>query len=78
MALMMQKIDEYELRRYGSRSLQLGLPRVYTTDNDLEKNRNVAVFRANVYGVDAIIITPIEHAEKMQSLQNSKMEELVK
>lgn len=78
MALAIQKIDEYELRRYGSRSLQLGLPKVYTNDNNLEQNRNVAVFRANVFGVDSIIITPLEQAEKLQTNQFSKLEDLIK
>ena len=73
MALAMQKIDEYELRRYGSRSLQLGLPKVYTNDNNLELNRKVAVFRANVLGVDSIVITPLEHAEKLQMNQTVEL-----
>lgn len=72
----MQKIDEYELRRYGSRSLQLGIPKVYTNDNNLEQNRNVAVFRASIFGVDSIIITPIEQAEKIQALQFGKRDDV--
>ena len=73
MSITMQKIDEYELRRYGSRSLQLGLPKVYTNDNQLEQNRNVAVFRANIFGVDAIVITPLKYADKIQQIESRKI-----
>lgn len=72
MAITMQKIDEYELRRYGSRSLQMGLPKVYALDNNLEANRNVAVFRANIFGIDSIVVTPIDKAGKLLNNINAK------
>jgi len=54
----MFKIDENKIQQYGTRGFSLAVPKVFITDNNLDKGDSLNVYRTFVQGKDALIITP--------------------
>lgn len=52
----MQKIDEKKLIKYGSLTHTLSIPKTFVTDNHLDTNDMVEVYRDTINGKDALII----------------------
>ena len=52
----MIKLQEYKLRQYGVRALQLSVPKIYSKDNNLKHSDVVTIFSTIINGVDGLFI----------------------
>ena len=56
----MQKIAEHFIQPYGLRALSITVPRIYASDNKLEKGDALEIYRDSINGKDVLIIIPKE------------------
>lgn len=68
----MIKLQEYKLRQYGMRALQLSIPKVYSKDNNLKHSDVVTIFRTIVNGVDGLFIVPASNSDKIEQTNGTK------
>lgn len=54
------KIAEYKLRQYGDRGVEVSIPKVFATDNNIEFGDVIEIYRGNMNQKDALIIIPKE------------------
>ncbi len=54
----MIKVALHRLFRYGTVSLAIQLPTIFINDNELKHRSEVDIYRTEIDGRDALIITP--------------------
>jgi len=52
------KIAEYKVRQYGDRGVEISIPAVFKSDNNIEFGDTVEIHRGTIEGRDALIIFP--------------------
>lgn len=60
----MVKIAEHSAQIYGVRGLALSIPKVFSSDNGLEKGDPVEIFRDTIDGKDVLILIPKDKSKE--------------
>ena len=63
----MQKIANHNIQPNGVRGLSISIPKVFSSDNRLEKGDPIEIFRDTINGRDVLILVPKDKKETKQS-----------
>ena len=60
----MIKIAEFNLRQYGYRGIEVSVPKVFTSDNNLTAGDKVEIYRGQIENKDVLIIAAKENGKE--------------